>query len=309
MIDHPCPETFTWQNSTFTRDRHHGQVGFEPTFPASEQPQTDPALDDVFVLGVVRETEQTWTGLVRDLYHHTRHYCSTILSHTADCCGRYKWIWIVSCIPSNVSHIPYCKLAQVVALSSPPFTVKLSVWLPSSCNAVPLIAEATTQHKEVAFHQPIKRYQILCCYRVSGPGLLNVQRMRESVWMCKAQAGATSALHAEFPNNWPLTFRSDRGFTATWSFPQLPKRKTHINNGHTRCICLAYHKTVDTWRADEYLELANYWGGGVGDIRNENILTVFPRKIIWNFLTKKFCKNVINILLPPPPRINVACFA
>jgi len=52
-------------------------------------------------------------------------------------------------------------LAQVVALSSPPFNVKLSVPLPSSCNAAPLITKATTQHKEVAFHQPITQYHTI----------------------------------------------------------------------------------------------------------------------------------------------------
>jgi hypothetical protein len=143
-------------------------------------------------------------------------------------------------------------------LSSPPFSVKLSGWWPYSCNAALLIAEATTQLKEVDFRQPIRWYQILRCYQVSRPGLLNDQPPRQSVWMCKTQAGATSALHAEFPNNWPLTFRSDWEFTATRSFPQLPKHKTHINNGCTRYHCLADSKMVDTWRVDEYLELANH---------------------------------------------------
>jgi len=76
--------------------------------------------------------------------------------------------------------------------------------------------------------------------------------------MRKTQAGAMATLHAEFPNIWPVTFRSDWEFTTTWSFPQLPKRKTHINNGRTRCHCLANSKTVDTRRADVYLELANH---------------------------------------------------
>jgi len=31
-------------NSTFTRDTHHGQAGFEPTIPASERSQNDTAL-------------------------------------------------------------------------------------------------------------------------------------------------------------------------------------------------------------------------------------------------------------------------
>jgi hypothetical protein len=57
----------------------------------------------------------------------------------------------------------------------------LAAWLPTSCNAAPLIAKATTQHKEVAFRQHIRRYQILCCYRVSRPGLLNGLKLRELV--------------------------------------------------------------------------------------------------------------------------------
>ena len=54
----------------------------------------------------------------------------------------------------------------------------LAVWLPSSCNAAPLIAKATTQLKEVAFRQHIRRYQILSCYQVSRPGLVNGQWVR-----------------------------------------------------------------------------------------------------------------------------------
>jgi len=50
------------------------------------------------------------------------------------------------------------------------------------------LKEATTQLKQVAFHQPITQYQILCCYRVSRAGLLNEQRLRELVQVRKAQA-------------------------------------------------------------------------------------------------------------------------
>jgi len=106
---------------------------------------------------------------VLDLYHHAQHFYSTIQSHTANCCGRYKPIWTVSLISYNVSHPSCCKLAEVVASSSPPFSVKLSAWLPSSCNAAPLIDKATTELKEVAFHQPITQYQILCWYRAGRP--------------------------------------------------------------------------------------------------------------------------------------------
>ena len=82
------------------------------------------------------------------------------ITATVCCVQRLRY---VSCIPPNISHPPCCKLAQVVALSSPPFNVKLSVWLPSSCNAAPLIAKATTQLKEVAFCQPITQYHIQYC--------------------------------------------------------------------------------------------------------------------------------------------------
>jgi len=113
---------------------------------------------------------RTHMNTVCDLYHHSQHFYSTILSHTANCCGRDKLIWTVSCISHKISHLPCCKLAQVVAFSSPPFNVKLSVWLPSSCNAAQLIAKATTQLKEVAFCHPTTRYHILWCYTVCNPG-------------------------------------------------------------------------------------------------------------------------------------------
>ena len=123
------------------------------------------------------EPKHTWMGSVQDLYHHAQHLYSTILSHTANCCGRYKLISTISCINHN-SHPPCSKLAQVVALSSPPFKIKLSVWLPPSCNAATLIAKATTQLKEVAFHQPIIHYQKLCCYQMGRLGFLSDQRLR-----------------------------------------------------------------------------------------------------------------------------------
>ena len=72
----------------------------------------------------------------------------------------------------------------------------LAVWLPSSCNAALLIAKATTQLKELAFCQSIRRYQILCCYRVSRQGLLNVQWLRELVRVDKEMLVSVSILAA-----------------------------------------------------------------------------------------------------------------
>jgi len=89
-------------------------------------------------------------------------------------------------------------LAQVVALSSPPFTVKLSVPLPSSCNAAPLIATATTQHKEVAFRQPTTQYHILCGYPVSRSGLVD-WRDAEGVRVDREMLGAMENVHRDFP--------------------------------------------------------------------------------------------------------------
>ena len=66
------------------------------------------------------EPEHICTGPVRDLHHHAQHFYSTILSNIANCCGHYKPIWTFSCNSHNISHCLCCKLAQVVALSSPP---------------------------------------------------------------------------------------------------------------------------------------------------------------------------------------------
>jgi len=131
------------------------------------------------------EQVHIFTGPVRDLHHHAQHFYSTMLSNIAKCCGRYKPIWNVSCKSHKISHSFCCKLAQVVALSSPLFNVYLTIWLPFSCNAAPLIAKATTQLKEVAFGQPIRRYHTVCCYCVSRPGLLNEQGMSRTVHSVK----------------------------------------------------------------------------------------------------------------------------
>jgi hypothetical protein len=101
--------------------------------------------------------------LVCDLCHNVQHFYSTIFNQSANCCGHFKLIWTfnqsqfsieqwspcaavfitlytLSCITHKISHPHCCKLAEVVTLSSPPFNVELSVWLPSSCKATLLIA-------------------------------------------------------------------------------------------------------------------------------------------------------------------------
>ena len=153
------------------------------------------------------------------------HSHSTTLSHTASCCCRYKPIWTVSSIIHNISHPPCCTLAQVVALSSRPFNVKLSVWLPSSCNAAPLIATATAQLKEVAFHQHITQYHILCCYRVNRPSLLNVQRPRDLFEVDKEIWQQCQTWTLMYWENRHLIFGRVLKIYKIVLLPQLPKRK------------------------------------------------------------------------------------
>ena len=123
----------------------------------------------------------------------------------------------IKCICPKTSDSPCCKLAQVVALSSPPSNVKLSVWLPSSCNAKTLIAKVTTQLKEVVFCQHIRRYQILCCYRVSRPGLLKVQWLRELVRVDRVDLVAMS--------NCRLTFQTTELWDSTPHWESKSNRK------------------------------------------------------------------------------------
>jgi len=92
----------------------------------------------------------------------------------------------------------------MVALSSPLSNVKLSVSLPPSCNAPPLINKATTQPKEVAFRQPITQY-IVCCYCVSRPDLLNEEWLRELVQVDREMLGAMVKLDYEFSFSHPHT--------------------------------------------------------------------------------------------------------
>jgi len=186
------------------------------------------------------EPEHTWTCSVRDLYHHVQQFYSTMLSHTANCCGRYKLIWTVSCISHNISH----------HLSSPPFNVKLSVWLPSSCNAAPLITKPTTQHKQVAVRQPITQYHILCCYPVSRPGLLDVQRLGEFV------RGDREMWQLFFYNR-HLTFSSVLQIYTYPVLPQLPKIKTCHSNSRTKWHWSGNSDTSDTCWSNESLELVN----------------------------------------------------
>jgi len=114
------------------------------------------------------------------------------------CAAVFMTLCYISCIIPNFSHPPFFKLAQVVALSSPPFNIKLSVWLPSNCNAAQLIAKATTKLKEVAFCQPITQYRILCFYPVIRLGFLNEQWLRELVLVDKVKLGTKANLEANF---------------------------------------------------------------------------------------------------------------
>jgi hypothetical protein len=178
-----------------------------------------------------------------DLYHHAQHCYSTTLSHTANCCGSDKLIWTVSCISHNISHPPCCKLAQVVALSSPPFNVKRSVWLLSSCNAAPLIAKVTTQQRSglPSAHQtvPDTRIVLLSSGRTgfvgctAAEGILSDAKHKLGLCLTYQTVGFSFS-----GANWE--------FTATRSFPQLPQCKLCPSNGHTKCHCLSPSKTVDT---------------------------------------------------------------
>ena len=138
----------------------------------------------VDTLGGGGELEHKWTSqCLTSIVLVSCFYC-TVLSHTANCCCRDKlnctasqsqgavWQWplcatvfitlcYISCISPSISHPLCCKLAQVVSLSSPPFNVKLSVWLPSSCNAVPLMAKATTQNWRSVSPSDGTRYSVV----------------------------------------------------------------------------------------------------------------------------------------------------
>ena len=117
---------------------------------------------------------------------------------------------------------PCCKLAQVLVLSSPPSNIKLSVQLPSSCNAAPLIAKATTQLKAVAFHQPITHNQILCCYCVSWPGLLNVQQPGELFLVDREIWQLCQTWTLMYLENWHLLFSSILKIYKILLLPHLP---------------------------------------------------------------------------------------
>ena len=72
-----------------------------------------------------------------------------------------------------------------------------------------------TQIEQVAFCQTIRRYQILCCYRVSRRGLLKEQRLRELVQMHKDTSWRLCRTfqtigHSHSGENWE--FRATRFF-------------------------------------------------------------------------------------------------
>jgi hypothetical protein len=67
------------------------------------------------------EPEHIWTWSVGDLYQHAQQFYTTILSHTANCCGRYKLIWTVSCTSHNISHpavssLRWCLCAALLSM-------------------------------------------------------------------------------------------------------------------------------------------------------------------------------------------------
>ena len=78
---------------------------------------------------------------------------------------------------------------------------------------------------------------------MSRPGLLNEQQMKELVRADKLQGGAVSTLHADFPNNRPLTFRSEFKIYNHRVFPQLRTWRPCVSKGRTK---LTDSKTLDT---------------------------------------------------------------
>jgi hypothetical protein len=174
------------------------------------------------------------------------------------CAALFITLCTISCITPNIFHSLCCKLAQLVALSSPSYNVKLSVWLPSSCNTAPLIAKATAQLKEVAVRQPFTQYQILCCYRVSRPGLLNVQWLRELVRVDREGLAAISnSKTIFFFDNQHVTSSSVLQIYTYPVVPKLPKIKTCLSKSRTKWHWSIDSATSNTCWSYESLELVN----------------------------------------------------
>ena len=133
----------------------------------------------------------------------------------------------------------------------------LAIWLPPSSNAALLIAKATTQMKEVAFSQPIRWYQTLCCYQVSRTSLLNVQRLRELVLVDRDIWQQCQNWRLIFLDIQHLTFSSVLKSYTYPVLPQLPKRKTCLSKGRTNWYWSIDIETSHNCCCDESLELLN----------------------------------------------------
>jgi len=66
-----------------------------------------------------------------------------------------------------------------------------------------------------------------------------------------------SKLETDFFYNQHLTLRSVLKIYAYPVFPQLPKRKTYLSNGHTKWHWSIDSETLDICWPDELLELVN----------------------------------------------------
>ena len=180
------------------------------------------------------ETEHTWEGLVRDLYHHAK----------------------------------YC----------------LAVWLPSSCNAAPLIAKATTKLKEVAFRQPVRWYEILCCYRVIRQGLLNIQWLRDFGQVDREDFVAICKLETIFLFKRHVTLRSLLKIYTYPVLPQLPERKTCLSNGGIKWNWSVSSETLDTCWFNECFAGKSV---AVGNSRKETVSLCAEVCIVFSFTSNE----------------------
>jgi len=121
-----------------------------------------------------------------------------------------------------------------MALSSQPFIVRLSVQLPSTCNAASLIATTTTQLKEVAFSQS---------YQMVPYIVLLLCDQNEFVEWRVAEGVST------FSRVWKIyTYHL---------LLQLPNRKTCLIYSHTKWNWPVDSETLDICWSDESLKQIN----------------------------------------------------
>ena len=167
----------------------------------------------------------------------------------------------------------------------------LAVWLPASKT----VSQSHNTTEINGLSSATRRYQVLCCYRLSRPGLLNGRCLRELVRDKRETWGVYIKIIS-----W-IYFQSTSYIEKRIEIyiypvlPQVPLRKTYLSNGHWKWHRSLNRETLYTCWSVEIFLLVNHerWVTA-----GKEQCHCVPLCLCCCFPYKHWNRNLINIQLP-----------